>query len=251
MLKSASKSSGHSQQYLSPYKQTWRCFLDARTDQSLSPLQTNQKTFRVKTDCPPTALYLAVGSWHAPCPHCPCVVWKYSLRKKNSLLPVSVASNKPGLWVQEVIIENNALPLPARKCWGLSGAQNARWGYFSYCASDLGLIHTAVYWSRQPDQHHSLTQEGSCSPPLRKVPAYLRVEKEWLSFWSGVHLHCRVATREASMQTLASDLSRAALWRTGLPASFVTVALQRKGKVDHGEKKGQKSDCSYLKDDHS
>lgn len=55
----------------------------------------------------------------------------------------------------KVIIENNTLPPPASKCWGLSGAQNARWGYFSYCASDLGLIQAAVYRSRQPDQHHS------------------------------------------------------------------------------------------------
>lgn len=53
------------------------------------------------------------------------------------------------------------------------------------------------------------------------------------------------------MQTLASDLSGLLSEEHDSQAPFVTVALQRKGKVDHGEKKGQKSDCSYLKDDHS
>lgn len=117
---------------------------------------------KIVPNCPVLCCWIVT----CPLPPCPCVVWKYSLRKKNSLLPVSVASNKPGLWTQEVSIENKALPPPASKRWGLSGAQNARWGYFSCCASDLGLIHAALYWSHQPDQHHSLTQEGICSPPL-------------------------------------------------------------------------------------
>lgn len=83
-----------------------------------------------------------------------------------------------------------------------------------------------------------------------KVPGYLRVEKEWISFWSGAHLHCRAATREASMQPLASDLSAGLLSEEqDSQLLLLTVALQRKGKVDRGEKKGQKSDCSYPKDD--
>lgn len=98
-----------------------------------------------------------------PPAHCPHVIWKYSLRK-NSLLPVSMASNKPGLQVQEVIIENNTLP--ASECWGLSRAQHARWGCLSCCASDLGLIHTAVSGLASLFQRHSHTQEGICSAPL-------------------------------------------------------------------------------------
>lgn len=133
---------------------------------------TNQKTFRVKKDCPQLPCTLLLDR-DMPLPPCPCVVWKYSLRK-NSLLPVSVASNKPGLWVQEVIIENKALPPPASKCCGLSGAQNARRSYFSCCASDLGPIHAALYWSASlthPGRHLlTSTREGSwptCSSPLQ------------------------------------------------------------------------------------
>lgn len=76
--------------------------------------QTNRKTFRVKKDCPQLPCTLLLDRDMPPAPMSLCGL-EILLRKKNSLLPVSVASNKPGLWVQEVIIENKALPPPASK----------------------------------------------------------------------------------------------------------------------------------------
>lgn len=53
------------------------------------------------------------------------------------------------------------------------------------------------------------------------------------------------------MQTLASDLSGLLSEEHDSQLLLLQLPCKKKGKVDHGEKKGQKSDCSYLKDDHS
>lgn len=93
---------------------------------------------------------LVVCCWILPCPpptvsH---VVWKYPLRKKNSLLPVSVASNKPGQGSRDHQKIMLFLYLTVLRDW-VEHRKALVW-ILQLLSSDLGLIHAAIYWSCQP-----------------------------------------------------------------------------------------------------